>query len=434
MCGDTLSYCNLPICIKTGYWKLLLGDRTPTYPLFLSLFSGGFAFSKMTYIVIWQFLMGISTSLLVYWITLRITGNILPSIAAGLLNAISINLAVMEVMILSETITCLLIVSTAAMTLLIMTSERADCTLSWIALGVLTSLTILARPNNIFLIPLLLLILIVIPPASTNKPRFRKLAFFSMAAIIPIMLWCSFLHFKTGYFGLSTAGGVHFTHKTIDFVELAPDDFAPYRQVLSKWTTDRVGNIKHLDSRIWFALEELMSLQTLKEQDNIQRFIELSRELTKMNNALIAAHPFLYMKAVYDSFWRFWQPQPFLPVNISEITDPQSPSKGNVVLRTNIQQMLTAYAKYMDRFIQLAYYLFAISVGITVVVAAIKRDLISRWYILFIITLIMLSAIICAAVEYGNGRFPLPYQPLILTVVAIVYWEISIFISGRRKS
>ena len=104
---------------------------------------------------------------------------------------------------------------------------------------------------------------------------------------------------KTGHFALSTQSGFSFVNHSVAFVELAPSEYAPIKDILLKYRDIKLKDQGHYGNTGWLALPEL-------KQATGKSLPELSRELQRMSLGLFAAHPLLYGASVARSWVDFW--------------------------------------------------------------------------------------------------------------------------------
>jgi len=367
VCGDSLTYIPLVKAIRSYNWLLYNGFRSPGYSvlLHLSIINGSIQ------VTIWtQLVMGIVTAMLVYATVLMADGRKSWAMAAGLVQALALPEAQLEVTLLPESFTSFLLAiwMWVACGILVKRFGQGLCT--WCMAGLLLASAALTRPNNAMLIPLAALILPLL--RDDGARRGLKLAR-GMAILVtgclPVLIWSWLLWGRFGMFSLSTQSGFHLTHKTLDYIELAPERYAPIRQVLMKWRADHVPPNVPMDSRIWFAYPELNDLPIFKhdKKDVAQRFAEISSELLAMNRAIILAHPIKYLAAVHQSWWRFWDTRGFSVIGPEVMSDPVSERGTNVVKAPFVQDILGRCWALESLFLRSRPWLFlAMAAGLTV--------------------------------------------------------------------
>ena len=421
VCGDTPSYLEVAGILHDGQWNDFSGHRTPGYPLLLYL--GLVGLQDPSGVVLLQQALGLATALLIYALAWGQTRSRWAAGGAGLLTVAAINLANMEVMLLSESLAgfeiTLLVVSFAY----VLRRDDGARPWHWLILGLLSTATILTRPNNIFLIPFGCLIALLMARKRPWFNRLRNVAMFASASAGPVLGWMLFMYSLTGVFGLSTWSGYYFTQKTLDCVSLAPDEFAPIRQVLSRWTSDRCPPGVPLDSRIWYANNELEALPGYRDLPPRRRSIEMSRALSRMGMTLITHHPILYAKEVSRSWLRFWRPQGYGPVSPQTTNDPASPAGGNVVRNVSLQWLLTGIWEIQSPLIGALYIAFLVAMPLAMVLQIARRRLATARFLIFSVIFVFAADLTCALAEYGNGRFALPYQPLMTVALFAAAWQ-----------
>jgi hypothetical protein len=458
ICGDTSSWIHLTVYIAQGRWAADPGLRPPAYPIFMYLATLGSPGPHIANVVLLQNAMGIGIAALVYLMVYNATRNPWISLSAGVFDALCMNHATTEMTILSESFASFWIVLMVFLALLCTRTARTPVWL-WPLLGLTTAMAGLSRPNNLVFIPAFAVIFaLVLRKSRAPAPLALRIAAFVASAAAPVLIWSTLLYINQGYFGVTTSVGYNLTHKVIDFVDLAPPEYEPIRGVLMKWEAPRVDPAVPLDSRVWFAARELIELPIYQSTGD-RKLVELSRKLMRLDLALIKAHPILYAQAVAAGWWRSWFPRPFQPVSLSETGDPQSPDQKNVVISSEDILLAGAYWLLLALLPILPIVLLAPRAWLAAKAPAIfgqsnastrpaeqapaappsgrtaasdapekpAHDTLPRSgaFIPLILCVLFLGAFSSALIEYGNGRFPIPYEPLAIAAIAVLAWEIA---------
>jgi len=274
------------------------GRRTPGYPLFITAVG-----EEPSRIAAVQMALGIGTSLLLFFIALHMTGRPGVAFAAGLSYSLNLQQLFLEAALLTEPLTTFMI---AAMVLaLLVTLRRLRSGGSAIGLAVLVgacgAAAIMVRPQFIFL-PLLLPPLVIYAASGLRWPSARALGHAALV-VLPIALavlgWAKVVEAKTGYFTMSTQSGFGVVNHSVNFIELAPPEFAQVRDILLKHRAERIAASGHAGNTIWYAWPEI-------RQATGWSLPEASRQLQRMSTQIFAAHPLLYAQSVLQPWLEFW--------------------------------------------------------------------------------------------------------------------------------
>jgi hypothetical protein len=316
----------------------------------------------------------------------------------------------MEMALLSET------VATFLFTLLMYTWVRLEAkntAWAWGGLGFLAALLALTRPSNIFLVPFLLGWKIIHHWKALPLLRLTRLALlFGCAALLPMLAWCSALYRMTGHFTMSNYTGMHLTNKIMDWIELAPPKYANIRDILKKYSGKEAPLSVTVSSRIWVAIPELCELKIYTTHKTGPGLGQLSKILLQMDKQMILEHPDLYAKNVWEAFCRFWHPHPFFQISPEPLSDPQGAMGGSVVLRPAWQSALGKPAYLEDKLVHAAVWVFPWGILLYTLIFWRISTPAMRFPIL-VGLVICAAALGCSLIEYGTGRFVLPYVPIL---------------------
>ena len=217
---DTFSYQSLASQIANLDFHKYNGFRTPGYPLLILL-----AFNNDYMIWVIQSILGLLTAILIFFI-IRLHGvNVKWSFAGAALQLLALNEIFFEAIILTETLATFLAVLVCYLFIYSVIHKS-----SWyllVAVGIVSALLTLTRPQYLFIIPLLALFIIIF----FRSKRVSSLLIFLIFALLPVIGWMSFNKEKTGYFSITTWLGYHLTNHSGAFMEFAPDEYAVIRDI-----------------------------------------------------------------------------------------------------------------------------------------------------------------------------------------------------------
>jgi hypothetical protein len=393
---DTPSYFRLAVAVWTGDFSTYDGRRPPGYPVVIALANGSPH-------GVWalQLLAGLGISVLLFAITLAITGRPWVATAVGLSYDVNLAQLFFEATLLAETIGTLLVVGAVATLLLSRHALREPGPVIWrvAGTGVLAGAAVLTKPQFVFL-PLLIGALVAAAPTQRVRWRTRlgRAALATLPGVLLILVWCTVNHAKTGSFTLSTQLGIGLMNQSLAFVELAPDRYRTIRDVYVRYRDAKLARTG-LHTANWDAVPELLTITGLS-------LPALSKELTALSLNLFVHQPLRYAKGValaWVDFWmvpNYWQPARLAP---SWLVRP-------LALLWRLEHLV----------------LRAVNVTFLVVcaLAVISRRFRARvgfeWSLASISAVVIATSIVQALGEYGeNARYAVSVQALVVLVVAL---------------
>ncbi len=401
---DTGTYLQAAQDLLSGDFSAGQGRRTPGYPLVVAALGG-----QAMVIFAVQALSGVVMCVMLTWLTWSMTGSRAWAAAAGLAHAFNLQQLFQEAMLLTETVSAFSV--TAALVLLVATCTRLKRgelpVAALMGLGVLSAYALLVRPQ--FLCLLIVAPAAVIYAASGWRwPKARALgagALVLVPAVALVLAWCAVQQAKTGYFTLSTQSGFGMVNHPIDYIELAPDEYATVREVLVRVRDQRIAEEGHSRNTIWYAWPDIQKATgwTLPEA---------SRQLQAMCRKMFIAYPGRYARSVFSAwvdFWTvpfFWKPEQI----------------GSAGLRATLEGVWWVEHKLL----RAANLAFVLLVAAVVVWPALRRRV--RWDIGLstIAATVLMSSLIQALADQGaSSRYHLPTQSLVVLVllVAAARWR-----------
>lgn len=399
---DSYGYKEMAVQLKTLNFSSYLGMRTPVYPLLIML--GGIN-DLVTWII--QSGLGITVSVLLYLLALRLTGNKALSFVVGLSYSLSLYVLFFESMILTETLATFLLV--LSLWLLVIAFDKKNVGL-YILSGAGISLAALTRPLLLLLVPLIALFLFI--NLKMNREKTVAMSRILGGLLIPVVIlvggWSLFNQIKLGYFGITTMLGYNLTNHSGAFMQYAPPEYSVVRDIYLKY---RDNTTTHTNL-IWLAYPEMQKATGLS-------FSELSRVLTKMSLQMFIEHPGAYLKGVFKGWNDFWRPV-FWYADYS-------------LIRSVFFKEFVTYLSILE----MSLFSFLNSIFLLVaawtIVKALWKPRLFDFNLLFIL-LVLVASILQALVEYGDAtRFAIPFLPLILfEVITWLYYLFSSSLSHWR--
>lgn len=393
--GDTPSYRRSAVAVLGGFERYD-GTRTPGYPVFLAAVGP----DERVWVV--QMILGVSISLLLFYIAWKLTGQPIFAAIAGLAHSFNLGQLFFEANLLTETLTTFWVVLTLSGVILwLLQPEKRSI---WLAagLGLTSSLALITRPLFIFFPFWVLLFLLF----ERWTPRTLQRGFLF---IIPVILiagsWIGFIHNRFGDWSLTTMTGYHLVQHTGGFFEYVPDKYAEIRDAYLEYRQKRVTEFGSQANTIWDAIPALQRASGLN-------FYDLSRTLTNISIRLILDHPLLYLKNVAEGWLMFW----LAPVYWS------SKALNAPFLRSIIQFTIP-----VQRFLLIVVNIIFTSTSMIAVIFR-KRVPVPKNKRLFIwcwLGTIWIASIMQTLLDHGdNPRFSVPLQSLIVLWVLWVAWTL----------
>ncbi len=396
---DSPGYESLALQLRTLDFTGYNGARSPGFPLLLFAAGG-------SYRAVWliQSLMGIGISLMLFQLAYRRTRSVRASFVMGLAYALTMNLLFFEASILSEALSTFLVVLSVWLVVQAQDAGPSGRLLYELGLGVVLGWAALTRPLLLFLLPVYLLYFLYQwrLTSARRADRVAGLAAVIIPAAVLIVGWGLFNRATVGYFGLTTNTGYNLTQHSGGFIERAPAEYGTIRDIYLRYREERLAESGWQTMTIWRAYPEMMRATGLS-------YGALSQKLTRMSVGLFVAHPLLYAQSVakaWVSYWRapiYWVPDRLHPAAVESILGVVWFGERLLLVGVNLLFLIIA-----------AGYLYALAVG--------RRF--DKALDLFLVLLVLAASVLQAMMEYGeNGRYALPFQPLVMLVVFLWLWD-----------
>lgn len=392
--NDSSGYKEMAVQLKTMNFSDYIGMRTPAYPLLIIM--GGIN-DYMTWAM--QSILGITVSVLLYLLAMRLTGKKALSFFVGLSYSLCMYALFFEAIILTETLTTFLLIS--SLSLLVVAFDKNSISL-YILTGVGLGLATLTRPLFLFLIPLVAFFLFLKLKVNegTASHRARVLGGLLIPAVVLVGGWSLFNLVKVDYFGITTLLGYHLTNHSGAFMQNAPPEYSTIRDIYLKYRENSPSYV----NVIWQAYPEMQHATGLSSS-------ELSRVLTKLSIQLFMEYPGAYFKNVFKGWDDFWRP-------VFWYTD------YGLIRWIFLRYIVTSLSIIEKSLLFHLNSIFLLTAAWTIV-KAIWKPRVFDFNLLFILV-VLLASILQALVEYGDGaRFAIPFLPLIL--FEVITWLYYLF-------
>ncbi|MBT0608846.1 hypothetical protein [Aequorivita echinoideorum] len=396
MFNDSENYTDVAEMIKNWDFSSYNGNRTPGYPflIFLANISGSL-------VTIYQSILGILTSLMLYSIFYNQSKNVGISLIAGLVPSIFLHLLFYERAILTENLT--LFCFTACIWFMIKKDffNRPQKLFAVFLIGILSMVTVTVRPMFLIL-PLFITIYYIL--LNYKEGIFHnaiRVFLFCTPFLIFYTFWTSFNESHTGYKSITSFSGGNLAQNTVFYVEKADDKYAEIRDIHVRKRDSLIAHNHDPAMAIWFVFTEM------KKKDSLT-VAEFSQRLNPMNRDLIMENKLDYLKQVSTSWADFWGTSILWNYNSFKIFEAR--------------KILLVLWKYITfPVIIILKILFLLICGYHIFIRIMKR----RWlfnFELFCVLLILGASIGQALVTFGsNARFSMPFFPLMVIVVLQFY-------------
>jgi 4-amino-4-deoxy-L-arabinose transferase-like glycosyltransferase len=408
--NDTLGYLELAQQMQALDLSQNSAARSPGYPFLLWL-------AGIDYRVVWAFqsVLGLMVSLMLFGLAYYHTGDEWVALLVGLTHTLAINQLFFEAAILTEALSVFLLV--ASFFLFVMTGRDQELGgFPLVILGVVVGLAVLTRP--------LLLVLIPLNVAFLGVRWWRQrmgggrwvlsILAFAVPALVLVLGWSGVNYRTAGYFGVSAILGYNLVEHAGPFMELAPEEDAELRDIYLGYRDKGVAETGSTLFTIWDAVGDMRAATGLS-------FTGLSGALTDLSVGLFVRYPGLYLRSVATAWTEFWG---------SAIS--WDPNKVGAPLLSTPLRWLWRIERAALIAVNLAFLVIAAHSVLTL-----KRkphpydyDPEAHW---FVITLVLLSSMAQAMLNLAdNGRYSVPYQPLI--TYTVILWGWFYWRSVRQRS
>ena len=400
--GDTATYQRLAGALSGGGLPAYDATRVPGYPLFVMALGGDPEAIRAA-----QMVLGLVTSLLLFWLGWRSTGRAEFGFALGMLYNLLAGQVLVESVLLSESLTTFVVVASMAGLFSLAQARRYVGALA-LGLGLVAGAAGLVRALFYPLAPWLAIFLALpstVPALFDGSKhgggelRFRLMRL-GLYAIFPIVLlggWLLNVNSRYGMLSPSTMGGYHLVQHTGDYFHLLPDEHAVIRDTYVRYRDQRIAERGVQTNAIWDAIPELTEVSGLS-------FFDLSRKMQALSLQLIKAHPGLYAANVAEGwvdFWKapaLWSVESLRAQSLSGVFSAWASASRAITLATNAAFLLLSAAVIVSRRLRERLnldWIFAASAG-----------------------LVWLVSIVQTLADHGdNPRFLIPLQMLVFFVV-----------------
>jgi len=395
--GDSGSYLRLAEAIRGVGERGYDGSRVPGYPAFMALLN-----MKPERIWIGQMVLGLLISLMLYWITSKVSGDERLGFAVGALYSLIPGQFLFEAALLTETLTAFFIVSSVACLVGLKYSTSLGGSLLFAGLlGFTASAAGLTRPL-FFPITLLLLPFVWRLVSGANRTRFAVLCVFAVFPMVMQGGWLLYMWSHWHVISPTAMAGYSMVQHTGSYFEFLPDQYAAIRDTYIQYRDAQVAARGVQTNAIWDAIPAISKASGLG-------FYDLSREMGRLSWLLIREHPGLYLKNVLEgwiAFWKapvYWQPDLVHPAAVRSLLQVLAVAGRGISVLANFGFLCLSAA--------------------VLLVSGLRRNLTQRPVIFAGASMIWLISIMQTLLDHGdNPRFLVPLQ-------MVVFWVIAVFVA-----
>jgi len=373
------------------------GTRVPGYPAFLALLD-----LQPDRVWFAQMLLGLTVSMVLYWIAWRTTKSMVLGFIIGALYNLIPGQFLFESNLLTETLATFFVVLSLYL-FVCFTQVRSP---AWgyglaVLLGVVASVVGLVRP---LFFPLTVWFLLFVWLAAKGDWK-KKLLFAALYSIGPLILqggWLLYMHNHWNVLSPTAMAGYSMVQHTGGYFEYLPDEYAAIRDTYIRFRDAQIAARGVQTNAIWDAIP------AISEASGIG-FYDLARELNRLSWWLIRHHPDLYLKNVIEgwiSFWKapvYWRPEAVQSIFAGGILS------GMAIVGRGISL--------------LANFLFLALSALAVVSVRWRRRLHLDFISLAAGGMIWMISIVQTLLDHGdNPRFLVPLQVLVIFLVVRSLW------------
>jgi len=404
--NDTATYRRLAAQVAQG-WDHFEASRMPGYPFLLARLGP----DEHVYLV--QLALGFLTTLLFFYIGWRVSGKGWFGGLAALAHTLNLQQLLIEADLLTEPVTTFFMVLALAGIAWLLFSEGKrslwQVLLAGLWIGSSAGLAILMRANYIFL-PFWAAFLVILGWQVRPPYRWTAGVAVGLVGLAVLGVWVNYVHQDYHMWSLSTVDGYHLMNHSGVFFEYVPDQYAALRDTFLQYRAAQIAQTGSSGNTIWNAIPAL-------EKVSGMGFFDLSRLLEKISIQLILKHPGLYLRDVFLGWEAFWK----APVHWAV-------SPGDTSLLGRLRPGIIL----LDRGILILANLFFILGTVLLVLKKVRRSLKMDLFWWFILSVIWLTSVIQALLEYGdNPRYSVSVQSWIVLIV--LWWTTQIWNSAIRK-
>lgn len=398
--NDSEGYLKLARFIKLWNFEDYDGGRTPGYP-FLIFFAG--LSENLT--AIYQSILGVCTSLMLYYSFYKSSGNRKFSLFAGLIPSVFLHLLFYERGILSETLTMFMLVFCIWLLWKFNFFSKTLSLKNSLIIGLVATMAFIVRPMFMILPPFIAFSYLVLNFRVGIFHNLSRVLLFCLPLFLFHYYWSAFNETHTGYKSITSFSGINLAQNTVFFVEKANDNYADIRDIHVRKRDSLIKSNSDPAMAIWYVYEEMNKKKSIT-------VAEFSQLLNPMNTDLITNHPQDYAIQVLHSWTNFWKTGIMWNYDSFKVKE--------------VKWILAGFWLYiMVPIIILIKIVFLLICCYHFYIRIKKKKWIFNFEF-FCVLLILGASVGQALVTFGsNARFSIPFFPFILIVVLKFYLNLN---------
>ena len=369
--------------------KWYTGERSPGYPLLYF-----FAFGSLTLTLLFQFGIGVITSVFWYKTLLNLNFNIKNSFWIVLFLESFIHVFLYESSFLVETLALFLI----SVVFYILTNAYLEkrSLKKEVLLSFLLGYLVLVKPFFIY-IPFIIYGFSLLKNFKFSNFLSQKIIIL-VFPLIAYLGWSYVNKINTGYFVSTTYYGLNISQNCVYFAEKGPKEY--------QWISD--SYVKHREISIKQKEDVAMTIWRSYASGDFDykcyNFADLSNELGKYGKATIAENPRDYFEQVvtksWFDFWKIFGKEVFKPFRVDFV--------DSIMNKVWFVQKMILLSFKLSFLILMPFYLFKF-----------LRDR-KLTYELMIVVIVFATSVLQGLVTYGtNSKYSFPFEYLMIIVVLL---------------
>lgn len=367
------------------------GERSPGYPLLIV-----FGFGTMKLTVVYQFVLGVLTTLFWYDTLLAFKFSKKHSFWISIFISSFLYHFFYETSILAETVTLFFI----SILFWMLSKNKLESTNGMVLMGIslFFGYLVLIKPFFVFL-PFLIYGLYVLKSISWKNIVNKKIIFLFFP-VLAYLGWSYINKVNTNHFVSTTYLGLNTAQNCVYFAEKAPNEFEWISKPYVKYREKAIRENKEVAMSIWYAYND-----SVFSKYNLP-FPDFSNELGKYAKSTIQNNKIDYFHQVVErSFVDFWK--------VYDI-------KKHVVFQNKVTDLIINFSWNIQKGIIQLFKILFIAIGLYYVFQSFVLRILTKETI--IILLIFTTSILQAIVTYGtNAKYAYPFEFMMIIIVFLFF-------------
>lgn len=377
------------------------GERSPGYPLLIV-----FGFGTMKLTVVYQFVLGVLTTLFWYDTLLAFKFSKKHSFWISIFISSFLYHFFYETSILAETVTLFFI----SILFWMLSKNKLESTNGMVLIGIslFFGYLVLIKPFFVFL-PFLIYGLYVLKSISWKNIVNKKIIFLFFP-VLAYLGWSYINKVNTNHFVSTTYLGLNTAQNCVYFAEKAPNEFEWISKPYVKYREKAIRENKEVAMSIWYAYND-----SVFSKYNLP-FPDFSNELGKYAKSTIQNNKIDYFHQVVErSFVDFWK--------VYDI-------KKHVVFQNKVTDLIINFSWNIQKGIIQLFKILFIAIGLYYVFQSFVLRILTEETI--IILLIFTTSILQAIVTYGtNAKYAYPFE-FMMIIIVFLFFKDRVFLKKSK--